>query len=489
MSIPSIMENGSEDDPLLPQRQVRVRVSVTKKSQEIAQNTPLKSSRLHHSLSPRRIMSLDIFRGLTMVGMILVDNQGDFNHVFWPLDESKWNGLRPSDTVFPSFIFIMGISIALIMPKWAELSRKQVWRVLRRIIVLFILGVYFNMQGSNFSSIFRIMGVLQRLALTYGVAAFAHAFLGVTLQRVLMGFLLFTYSMIMYLYDVPTNGCGRGKLTKSCNAGAYLDHKVLGDYMMHPTDPEGLVTTTSACLTILLGLEFGRWFKTLAFERPGRTTVNGSSSSASSSPITSPSTPPQPSPRPSNALLSSASASGAPSTSSSSPHHLHPTIKWFSTTMTFILIGAILAAFGWSPICKKIWSISFVLITSSIIALCLFLCYIVFDVISGLDSGGFQHKQSPSWTTRSWLETVFQPCVWLGRNPLLVFLGMVFIEVVMLDNIHIGNRSLWKWTYDEAYASWIGDKTLASFLFAFTHLIIWTAISGILHWKKWYFKR
>jgi predicted acyltransferase len=196
-------DDDGEDDPLLPQRQVCVRVSVTRKSQEIAQNTPLKSSRRLHSLSLRRILSLDIFRGLTMVGMILVDNQGDFNHVFWPLDESKWNGLRPSDTVFPSFIFIMGISIALIMPKWADLSRKQVWRIFRRVVVLFILGVYFNMQGSNFSSIFRIMGVLQRLSLTYGVAAFAHACLGVTLQRVLTGFLVFTYSMIMYVYDVP----------------------------------------------------------------------------------------------------------------------------------------------------------------------------------------------------------------------------------------------------------------------------------------------
>jgi hypothetical protein len=265
---------------------------------------------------------------------------------------------------------------------------------------------------------------------------------------------------------------------------------------MHPTDPEGLVTTTSACLTILLGLEFGRCFKVLAADRPDRTAVNGSTGSSSSSSVhhnsnarSSQSSPRRPIASKSSNAPHDASSSSLSGGSTHRPYHFYPTIEWFTTAMTFIFIGAILAGFGWNPVCKKIWSISFVFITSSIIAMCLFLCYVVFDVINvnGLHSAAFQQKQS-TCSSSSCLEKLFQPCVWLGRNPLLVFLGMVFVEVVMLDNVHIDGRSLWKWTYDEAYASWIGDKTLASFLFAFTHLVIWTAISGILHWRKWYFK-
>ena len=108
-----------------------------------------------------------MLRGLTMVGMIMVDSMGNFDYAIWPLDESIWNGLSTADCVFPSFLFIMGLAIPLALKpqdKW----NKGIWlKIFKRFVLLFLIGTLLNFQG-RVPRIFaiepfigwRIMGVL-----------------------------------------------------------------------------------------------------------------------------------------------------------------------------------------------------------------------------------------------------------------------------------------------------------------------------------------
>ena len=112
-------------------------------------------------------VALDVLRGLTMVGMIMVDSMGDFSHVIWPLDESIWNGLSTADCVFPSFLFIMGLAVPLALKHEDRFKGGTWYKILKRFVLLFVIGMALNFQG-RIPRIFttspfvgwRIMGVL-----------------------------------------------------------------------------------------------------------------------------------------------------------------------------------------------------------------------------------------------------------------------------------------------------------------------------------------
>src|SRR3954468_1873031 len=124
--------------------------------------------------SPRgeRLVSLDVFRGMTIAGMILVNNAGDWSHVSSPFEHAEWDGCTPTDLIFPFFIFIVGVSITLAFEKRrADLAseRDLLRQIARRVVTLFALGVFLNAFPFTSPPLpARIPGVLQRIALVYG---------------------------------------------------------------------------------------------------------------------------------------------------------------------------------------------------------------------------------------------------------------------------------------------------------------------------------
>ena len=91
-----------------------------------------------------RLLCLDVLRGLTMVGMIMVDSMGDFDHVIWPLNETEWDGLSTADCIFPSFLFIMGLAVPLAL-KREDRNKGMTWyKIIKRFILLFVIGMLLN---------------------------------------------------------------------------------------------------------------------------------------------------------------------------------------------------------------------------------------------------------------------------------------------------------------------------------------------------------
>src|SRR6187455_2851741 len=112
-------------------------------------------------MPPRtRLISLDVFRGLTMAGMVIVNNPGDWGTVYWPLLHAEWNGWTPTDLIFPFFVFILGVSVTL-----SKRSLQPMPVILRRTALIFALGLFLALFPRFGLTNLRIMGVLQRLAL------------------------------------------------------------------------------------------------------------------------------------------------------------------------------------------------------------------------------------------------------------------------------------------------------------------------------------
>lgn len=211
-----------------------------------------------------RLESLDAFRGLTIAGMILVNNPGSWAHVHPPLLHAQWHGWTPTDLVFPFFLFIVGVSIPFSFGKRlreGEGSRRGLFlHILRRSVILVALGIFmaafprFDIQNV------RIMGVLQRIGIVYLVAASAYLVLQCKGRLLLLLGLLLGYWALLVLVPVP--GYGPGDLSPEGNLGAYLDRLILGDHLWKEMwDPEGLLSTLPAVGTTLLGIFTGEWIR------------------------------------------------------------------------------------------------------------------------------------------------------------------------------------------------------------------------------------
>lgn len=212
-----------------------------------------------------RTGSVDVFRGITVVFMILVNNPGSWSHIYAPLRHAAWNGLLPADLVFPFFLFIMGVSIGLSMR--ARLARSQeksaiALHILRRSAILFVLGLFLN--GFPFWPAERVLeiripGVLQRIAVVYCITAFLYLYASVRAQAAVLGLLLFGYRALCALVPVP--GIGRPALDPGQNIAAWVDRLLLDGHLWKVTqtwDPEGILSTVSAAGTCILGVWAGR---------------------------------------------------------------------------------------------------------------------------------------------------------------------------------------------------------------------------------------
>jgi predicted acyltransferase len=207
-----------------------------------------------------RMSSLDVFRGLTIAGMILVNNPGTWDAIYSPLEHSKWDGLTPTDLVFPFFLFIVGVSITLALARRADAggSRRDLYvKIVRRTVIIFALGLVLSAFPYNDPATFRIPGVLQRIAVCYLVAAIIFLNTRWRAQSAIIVALLVLYWAAMKLVPVP--GYGAGDLSMAGNLAAYVDRAVFGRHTWKPLyDPEGLLSTVPSIATTLWGVVTGQ---------------------------------------------------------------------------------------------------------------------------------------------------------------------------------------------------------------------------------------
>ncbi|MCL1464245.1 acyltransferase family protein [Argonema galeatum] len=278
-----------------------------------------------------RLTSLDVFRGITIAGMILVNMAGVADKVYPFLEHADWNGCTLADLVFPFFLFIVGVAMFFSLSKYTKAFRPTASvyrRIITRSAILFALGLLLNGFWTYDFTTIRIMGVLQRISVAYLLAALAILNLPRKALWVLAGIILIGYWVAMTYIPVPDYGAG--VLTRGGNLGAYIDRLIIptvhlykGDNFNSMGDPEGLFSTLPAVVTVLAGYLTGKWLR--------------------NQPITT------------------------------------------RTSINLALIGIICLVIGWDwgfifPINKKLWTSSYVLFTSGWAMVLLAACYELIEV-------------------------------------------------------------------------------------------------------------
>jgi predicted acyltransferase len=210
-----------------------------------------------------RLASLDAFRGFTIAAMVLVNNPGDWGNLYPQLEHAKWNGWTFTDTIFPFFLFIGGVSMALSLGRLAAagFDKPSLLRKLAvRALLIFLIGFALNLiPNFNFAAV-RIPGVLQRIAVCTLLAAPIVVYCNWRRQLCWIAGLLAAYSVLMLWVPVP--GVGAGVLEPGKDIGAWLDRLALGKHLWVQSktwDPEGLVSTIPALCSQLVGVLAGRW--------------------------------------------------------------------------------------------------------------------------------------------------------------------------------------------------------------------------------------
>lgn len=377
---------------------------------------------------PKRLLALDILRGITIAGMILVNNPGSWGHIYAPLEHAAWNGLTPTDLVFPFFMFIMGVSTYFSLRKYNyEFSGRAIAKICLRTLVIFAIGLAiawfglfmrgilsdatFSEAVFNFDHI-RILGVMPRLALCYGIGSLLALTFSTRALPWVIAAMLVIYTVILLL--------GNGFAFSDTNVISIVDHKVLGaDHMYRDTidgvslkfDPEGLLSTLPSIAHMLIGYMCG-----MLLLGTKDNTVR---------------------------------------------------IARLFIVGTILTFAGFLLDFG-LPINKKIWSPTFVLTTCGLASSFLALLIWIIDIRGH----------------RRWCRffEVF------GINPLFLYcLGAVLS--IVIGTVKIGGTSIKGLVYTDALMPLCGgDATLASLLFAILFVAINWLVGLILYKNKIYIK-
>src|SRR5918993_639048 len=206
-----------------------------------------------------RLVSLDAFRGLTIAGMILVNNPGTWGAIYDPLEHAAWHGWTPTDFVFPFFLFIVGVSITLALARRAEAGgpkRDLYVKIVRRTLIIFALGLFLSGFPFDNLSALRIPGVLQRIAVCYLFASLIFLHTGWRAQAIITAALLVGYCMLMSF--IPAPGFAAGDLSMEGSLASYVDRTLLAGHTWKPLyDPEGILSTMPAVATTLCGVLTG----------------------------------------------------------------------------------------------------------------------------------------------------------------------------------------------------------------------------------------
>lgn len=399
--------------------------------------------------SRERLLSLDVFRGVTVAGMLLVNDPGTWSAIYPPLEHANWNGWTPTDLVFPFFLFIVGITthLSLSARRARGDSEREIRRqILRRGAMIFLLG--FLLNGFPFftwgavSGIadptflqrvvdrlyhWRIMGVLQRIGLAYLCAAMLTQ--GFSAKRIVttIGALLLGYWLLMTVVPVPGTGGTLGALlldNPSSTMAAYWDRFFLnwtrfglGNHIWTGSvtfDPEGLFSTIPAICTAMLGVLAGRW---IAVERPLDERLNA----------------------------------------------------LFAAGCLGMVFGMI---WNWAfPINKSIWTSSYVVFTAGMA------CVAIATIMWIVDLRGIKR-----WTNFF---------VIYGTNPLIAFMGSGLIARLIYSVIFVrfhGERvPLELAIYESLFKSWLAPVN-ASLAFALCFVGLWYVILVVLYRRKIFLK-
>ena len=223
------------------------------------QNSTLKNS------NPR-LLSLDVFRGITVAGMTLVNNPGDWGHIYPPLEHAEWNGATPTDLVFPFFLFIVGVSIVYSMESRKEdqsQHKKLLLNVIRRGVILFVLGLILNLFPTFQFQTVRIPGVLQRIAVVYLITGLIYLYQNKKSLQIIFWLILIGYFLVMTFVPVP--GVGYANLNPETNLGAWIDRSILTEAHLWKSsrtwDPEGILTDIPAVATCIFGVLTGTFLR------------------------------------------------------------------------------------------------------------------------------------------------------------------------------------------------------------------------------------
>lgn len=375
-----------------------------------------------------RLLSLDVFRGITIAGMVLVNNPGTWSAIYDPLEHAEWNGWTPTDFVFPFFLFIVGISITLALGKRVEAGGvdKDVYlKIIRRTLLIFGLGLFlatfpfYNFTKGELLDIHtvRIMGVLQRIAVCYFFSALIFLHTRWKKQLIIAISLLVLYWLLMTLVPVP--GCEITTFNdKACNLAAYIDRTVLTEGHIWRSakvyDPEGLLSTIPAIATTLAGILCGQWLRT---RRDDMEKVSG-----------------------------------------------------------MFFFGVVLVALGWAwhlwfPINKALWTSSYVVFTAGLALCFLGFCYWLIDI-----------KAYKLWT---------KPFVIFGVNALALFVGSGIMARIMglikVPGPEGTSISLQQWIFTNIFLP-LGSPINASLMYAICFILVWLFLMWLLYRKRIYIK-
>ncbi|HWL38955.1 MAG TPA: hypothetical protein VNO75_01860 [Gemmatimonadaceae bacterium] len=382
------------------------------------------------------MLSLDIFRGLTVAGMLLVNDPGTWSAIFPPLAHAEWHGWTPTDLIFPFFLFIVGITTHLSIS--ARRARGDddgaiVRQVLRRGAIIYLLGFLMALfpfyqwgtievipDASIMDRIIyrlqhvRILGVLPRIAIVYVCAALLTMRTSLRQQVIIIAVLLFGYWFAMTLLPVPGEGAIGALLLddKSRNLAAYLDRAILTTNHTWTGsvtyDPEGPLSTIPAIGTAMLGVIAGRWIAMT--ERPLIERMAG----------------------------------------------------LFAAGALVMMLGAM---WNWVfPINKNLWTSSYVLFTGGMAAISL--ATIIWIV---------EHYNVRWWT---------KPFVIFGVNPIVAFVGsgvMARLIYTLWKVDYEGkSQSIQSVIYQTAFATWLPPR-VASLAFALTFVLFWLGILTVMY--------
>lgn len=428
---------------------------------------------MSENIEQKRLISLDVFRGMTIAGMVLVNNPGSWSAIYSPLKHADWHGWTPTDFVFPFFVFIMGIAIPIALGKRLEtgLTAEVYWKIFKRAALIFLLGLiqmgfpffdvakttmplaikivsllsivgiialfftdnfkfskyltiglfaflglfYFFDQGFPSESFqrLRIMGVLQRLALCYLFASLIFLWTNWKQQAYIAVILLLLYWVLM-LYG------GNGDLSMEGNFSGVIDRLILGEnHIYRPTskfyDPEGILSTMPSISTCLIGVLCGHWIKS---GRSDHEKVSG-----------------------------------------------------------MFFWGVVLMSIGWIwnfwfPINKPIWTSSYVAFMGGLGLLYLAFCYWLIDI-----------KGYRGWT---------KPFVIFGTNALALYFGSAIFARI-LTRIPAGTTPDGKmvnaqtWIYQTFFAPF-AEPINASLAFAIFYILFWLFLMWLLYRKRIFIK-
>ncbi|MGB2753145.1 MAG: heparan-alpha-glucosaminide N-acetyltransferase domain-containing protein [Pyrinomonadaceae bacterium] len=440
----------------------------------------------------QRLVSLDVFRGMTIAGMVLVNNPGG-SPVYWPLEHAEWHGLTPTDWIFPFFLFIVGVSISIALGKrsGAKPDRKTYTKIATRSASIYLLGAtisivpFFQFQATdapdalkmliwltfcasllflllrnyrvaavlcvaallgiagmnlagynvvpyNYGTL-RIFGVLQRIAVCYLITSIIFLHTNWKQQVGIGVVLLLGYWLVMTVIPVP--GCDVTSISdKACNLAAYIDRLILTENHIwrggKVYDPEGILSTIPAIVTTISGVLTGTW------------------------------------------LVDSPQVSKGNSDNSEALTYVRATDKvagMFFFGVTLLGLGLIWNSYF--PMNKALWTSSYVLATSGLALLVLGCCYWLIDI-----------KGYERW---AWPFKVF------GANALALFVFTGFFAR-MISAYRVAGAdgqliSIQKVVMQSVFLP-IFNPIDASLAFAISFILLWLFLMWLLYRKRIYVK-